>query len=166
MKLLMYQTKILVRRLHRAHYHPSWSQQMRSDKTEKFTEKAFLSRKTCFKASSDTLSKFALPPTPPAYLHEESKTVQRKCHYRWSITFHQTSKTLHRTFCKGQSCLVLQPDLCHQHPPTLVKKQDTSHAGEGKRDPAEVLVENRAGDDQTVMVKDTSHSLRCDYSYP
>lgn len=113
-----------------------------------------------------SLSKFALPPTPPAYLHEESKTVQRKCHYRWSITFHQTSKTLHRTFCKGQSCLVLQPDLCHQHPPTLVKKQDTSHAGEGKRDPAEVLVENRAGDDQTVMVKDTSHSLRCDYSYP
>lgn len=68
MKLLMYQTKIHVRRLHRAHYHPSWSQQMRSDKTEKFTEKAFLSRKTCFKASSDTLSASLLFLQPPQHI--------------------------------------------------------------------------------------------------
>lgn len=68
MKLLMYQTKIHVRRLHRAYYHPSRSQQMRSDKTKKFTEKAFLSRKKRFKASSDTLSASFLFLQPPQHI--------------------------------------------------------------------------------------------------
>lgn len=68
MKLLMYQTKIHVRRLHRAYYHLSWSQQMKSDKTKKTQNKLFYQGKKCFKASSVTLSASFLFLQPPQHI--------------------------------------------------------------------------------------------------
>lgn len=86
MKLLMYQTKIHVRRLHRAYYHPSWSQQMTSDKTEKFKEKAFLSRKKNASRHQALFSQQAFSSSnPPAYLHEENKL------YKQNVTIDEAS---------------------------------------------------------------------------
>lgn len=62
------------------------------------------------------------------------------------------------------SCLLLQPDLFDPQLLTLAKTQDGGRAGEGKRDPSEVLVQKgfRAGDDETAAVKVLPRCPRCD----
>lgn len=110
MKLLMYQTKIHVRRLHRAYYHPSWSYQMTSDKTQKFIEKAFLSRQKCFKASSITLwaNLLFLQPPLPAYSHEENKqnvtTDEASLYIRALKHFREPSVRARAACCYSLTC--------------------------------------------------------------
>lgn len=138
---------------------------------QKHRKSFFYQGKKCFKASSVTLSASFLFLQPPQHICMKKINL-----YKQNVTMDEASPSIRalKRFIgpsvKGPELLATSwpVTLTPTHPGQGAGTQCHTHAGEGKRDPAEALLENRfrPGDDETVKVKDTSHSLRRDYSYP